>query len=65
MKSKTKESSRELQEEMVGILTAISIVSKRLAGRLLKADINKPGLNDNQTAENDEIDNKPKKQFQS
>lgn len=27
--------SKELQEEMIGILTAISIVSKRLAARLL------------------------------
>ena len=60
-----KKVDKELNDEMVGVLTAISIVSKRLAGRLLKADINKPGLNDNQTAENDEIDNKPKKQFQS
>ena len=60
-----KKVDKELNDEMVGVLTAISIVSKRLAGRLLKADINKPGLNDNQTAENDEIDNKLKKQFQS
>ena len=34
--------NKEFQEEMVGILTAISIVSKRLAGRLLKADTSKP-----------------------
>ena len=33
---KPNEMQGEMQEEMVGILTAISIVSKRLAGRLLK-----------------------------
>ena len=30
------DANKEMQEEMVGILTAISIVSKRLANRLLK-----------------------------
>ena len=30
------DANKEMQEEMVGILTAISIVSKRLASRLLK-----------------------------
>jgi hypothetical protein len=30
------DTNKEMQEEMVGILTAISIVSKRLANRLLK-----------------------------
>lgn len=30
--------TKELQEEMVGVLTAISIVSKRLANRLLELD---------------------------
>jgi hypothetical protein len=30
--------SKEIQEEMVGVLTAISIVSKRLASRLLDLD---------------------------
>ena len=30
--------SKEIQEEMVGVLTAISIVSKRLATRLLDFD---------------------------
>lgn len=46
MKSKAKEgekkmmsgASKEIQEEMVGVLTAISIVSKRLASRLLQID---------------------------
>ena len=28
--------SKEMQEELVGVLTAISIVSKRLATRLMK-----------------------------
>lgn len=28
--------SKEMQEEMVGVLTAISIVSKRLAKRLME-----------------------------
>jgi hypothetical protein len=28
--------SKEMQEEMVGVLTAISIVSKRLATRLME-----------------------------
>lgn len=32
--------TKELQEEMVGVLTAISIVSKRLAGRLVELDEN-------------------------
>jgi len=30
--------SKEIQDEMVGVLTAISIVSKRLANRLLNLD---------------------------
>lgn len=30
--------SKEIQDEMVGVLTAISIVSKRLATRLLDLD---------------------------
>ena len=30
------DTNKEMQEEMVGILTAISIVSKRLANRLIK-----------------------------
>ena len=30
--------NKELQEEMVGVLTAISIVSKRLAGRIIEMD---------------------------
>ena len=33
--------NKELQEEMVGVLTAISIVSKRLAGRIIELDENK------------------------
>lgn len=32
--------NKELQDEMVGVLTAISIVSKRLADRLTKLDEN-------------------------
>ena len=35
MNSKGKVVGREMQDEMVGVLTAISIVSKRLAHRLL------------------------------
>jgi len=31
--------SKEIQDEMVGVLTAISIVSKRLASRLLDLDM--------------------------
>lgn len=30
--------SKEIQDEMVGVLTAISIVSKRLANRLIDLD---------------------------
>ncbi|QRN86930.1 hypothetical protein JR334_07705 [Clostridia bacterium] len=30
--------SKEIQDEMVGVLTAISIVSKRLANRLLELE---------------------------
>lgn len=30
--------SKEIQDEMIGVLTAISIVSKRLATRLLDLD---------------------------
>ena len=32
--------SKEMQEEMVGVLTAISIVSKRLANQLTQLDEN-------------------------
>ncbi len=32
------DANKEIQEEMVGVLTAISIVSKRLANRLLQLD---------------------------
>lgn len=32
------DTNKEIQEEMVGVLTAISIVSKRLASRLLQLD---------------------------
>ena len=38
MNSKDKVVDREMQDEMVGVLTAISIVSKRLAHRLLQLD---------------------------
>lgn len=34
--------NKEMQDEMVGVLTAISIVSKRLATRLLQQDEDKP-----------------------
>lgn len=37
--------NKEIQEEMVGVLTAISIVSKRLANRLL--DLDNESENDN------------------
>lgn len=37
---------KEIQEEMVGVLTAISIVSKRLATRLLQLDEKKGENND-------------------
>jgi hypothetical protein len=35
------EKDKEMQDEMVGILLAISIVSKRLANRLIKFDEDK------------------------
>lgn len=35
---KNMNASKEIQDEMVGVLTAISIVSKRLASRLLDLD---------------------------
>jgi len=46
MKTQTKEgekkimavANKEMQEEMVGVLTAISIVSKRLANRLVQLE---------------------------
>lgn len=46
MKTQTKEgekkimsvANKEMQEEMIGVLTAISIVSKRLANRLVKLE---------------------------
>lgn len=38
MNSKDKVVDRETQDEIVGVLTAISIVSKRLARRLLQLD---------------------------
>jgi hypothetical protein len=41
--------SKEMQEEMVGVLTAISIVSKRLAARLKEQnEKEEEGLNDGQ-----------------
>ena len=36
----TSTASNEMKEEMVGVLTAISIVSKRLANRLTQLDEN-------------------------
>ena len=38
MSSKDKVVDQKTQDEMVGVLTAISIVSRRLAHRLLKLD---------------------------
>lgn len=38
MNNKDKVVDREMQDEIVGVLTAISIVSKRLAHRLLQLD---------------------------
>ena len=35
---KNMNASKEIQDEMVGVLTAISIVSKRLASRLIDID---------------------------
>lgn len=35
---KNMNASKEIQDEMVGVLTAISIVSKRLASRLIDLD---------------------------
>ena len=32
------DANKDMQDEMVGVLTAISIVSKRLANRLLQLD---------------------------
>ncbi len=41
MVNKSKVFNTEMQEEMVGLLMAISIVSKRLANRLLQFDRHK------------------------
>jgi len=38
MNTNSKQADREMQAEMVGVLMAISIVSKRLANRLLMLD---------------------------
>lgn len=38
MKGNTKTVNKEMQKEMIGILTSISIVSKRLADNLLQLD---------------------------
>ncbi len=38
MEDSKKTLSEEMQDEMIGVLTAISIVSKRLARRLSKLD---------------------------
>jgi len=38
MNSNAKLVDREMQDEMVGVLTAISIVSRRLANKLLQLD---------------------------
>lgn len=42
------DANKEMQEEMVGVLTAISIVSKRLANRLLQLDEEKKEKGDAQ-----------------
>lgn len=41
METKAKVLDPKMQDEMIGVLTAISIVSKRLACRLLQIDENK------------------------
>jgi len=38
MNTNVKEADKERQAEMAGVLTAMSIVSKRLANRLLERD---------------------------
>jgi hypothetical protein len=38
MENSKKTVSKEMQDEMIGVLTAISIVSKRLASRLSNLD---------------------------
>lgn len=44
--------NKEVQDEMVGVLTAISIVSKRLATRLLNLD---NGAEDEQEQETEKV----------
>jgi hypothetical protein len=43
--------SKEIQDEMVGVLTAISIVSKRLASRLIDLDKDQDDENKNEDSE--------------
>lgn len=43
--------SKEIQDEMVGVLTAISIVSKRLASRLIDLDKDQDDENKNEDGE--------------
>lgn len=45
---------KELQDEMIGILTAISIVSKRLASRLSILDSNDSNKKENGGMENEQ-----------
>lgn len=46
--------SKEIQDEMVGVLTAISIVSKRLASRLLDLDKEPEDEHKNEEHKNEE-----------
>ncbi len=47
--------SKEIQDEMVGVLTAISIVSKRLANRLIELDKEEKSMYSNEKGDaNDE-----------
>ena len=47
MTSKLQEVNKELQDELTGVLTAISIVSKRLAEKISKVALTKPDTNNN------------------
>lgn len=47
--------SKEIQDEMVGVLTAISIVSKRLANRLLNLDKENESESMESDASNEEL----------
>ena len=59
MKKKKRIVDDEMQDEMVGLLTAISIVSKRLAKRLLMLDKNttESKANSNKKSEKEKMKN--------